>query len=198
MHRTKWTDEDNKFLTENCTHLSYEKISEKLQGRTLIAIRKQMRKLGIVKGSWHLPEKEIVLPQPSITQAAYIAGHFDGEGCIMLCSDASRFKLRIAVQCCHKPVLEVYMHYFGGSLTKSGGANKQKWRWTLSGYYNGLNFIQTVLPYSLEKKDQLETALNYIVQRIEASVTQPSQDIKRLATLTAHKLKVLKKIEFKD
>jgi len=156
MKKPKWTSQEETFLKENYQALSNVELALKI-GRTPAGIERRLTLLKCVRGNWHIPIKEFCLDTPSVSESAYFAGHFDGEGCVTIRADNERFKLQITVQCCYLPVLELYKRFYGGSIRPSSCCtNKKMWKWNLCGYYAGLRFIDTILPYSLEKKEQLE------------------------------------------
>lgn len=189
-----WTQEKLQILSDNYQFLNNEQLSELLPERSPMSIKHKLGRMGLTRGKWALPESNTnQFPELSELQKAYFAGYFDREGCISLVSSGNVYKIHIAISACHKPVLEKYLEYFGGSLFLGNGVNKPLWKWSLTGYYRALRFIDAILPFSMEKREQLEVARNYIAKRIEASITQPSEDIRELARLSAHRLGELKK-----
>jgi|GEM_PF-2171649 len=189
-----WTDEELELLTANYERMGNEELSKLFSGRTPMSIKHKLGRLGLSRGSWALPpDGSILLPDLTETQKSYFAGHFDGEGCIRLASNGRSYKIQISVTAAHKPVLDSYLACFSGSIHAHGGVNKPLFCWSLTGYYRSLRFIETIFPYAMEKREQLEVARDYIVKRIDASVTQPSDDIRELARVSAHRLTALKK-----
>ena len=89
--------------------------------------------LGIVRGYWHLqPHEE--LPTVPALEASYLAGHFDGEGCIYMRNSGKSYKLNCSVTAAWLPVLEKYQRYFGGSIHPAHAVKKPLNRWSLWGY----------------------------------------------------------------
>jgi hypothetical protein len=190
-----WNTEEIKVLIENFERLNNDELSNLLPGRTVLSIKDKLARLGLSRGKWSLPMGSMgQARETTITENAYFAGHFDGEGCVRLALNGKSYKIRISITLAHKPTLEKYQECFGGSLCSAGGVKKALWKWHLSGYHRSLIFIDTIIPFSMEKREQLEVARNYIVKRIEASMTQPSGDIRELARLSAHRLTQLKKM----
>jgi hypothetical protein len=188
-----WTEKELQTLNDNYQCLDNDKLAELIPGRTPQSIKAKLGRLGLTRGKWALPAStEDLLPEPTPFQICYFAGHFDGEGCIRLTTNGRSYKIHITVTAAHKPVLDEYLKYFGGSIHRNGGKNKPLFCWNLKGYYRGLRFIKFVLPFSMEKQEQLQVAHDYIVKRIEASMTQPSDEIRELAKLSAHRLTALK------
>lgn len=101
------------------------------------------------------------------TEAAYIAGFFDGEGCI--CCVKSRnnnLRLRVTIVQRTSPVLRKI-----AKLMNCGKVHKKKtdssygnslFVWYINDQVSLLKFIQVVLPYSIVKKKQLELGLKFL------------------------------------
>jgi len=91
---------------------------------------------------------------------AYVAGLFDGEGYVgCKINEKGWATWRIAVVNTNRDVLEQITKEFGGSIGKKAYSKlsvKPCWMWKLSGAANLLRFTQTILPYSIIKKDKLE------------------------------------------
>ena len=85
--------------------------------------------------------------------AAYFAGIFDAEGSVSV-QDFNGMQLSVSQN--HRAVCDALLKQFNGGITRSVG----KFVWTVSNREDALNFISEILPYSLEKKPQLELVLN--------------------------------------
>jgi len=193
MGNVSWTKAELAILQGNITTRSPRQLVALLPGRTESAIRGQCTKLGLLRGYWHLPPHE-TLPSVSMPDAAYLAGHFDGEGCITMAKRKRGFKLRCSVTATYHPVLEYYQSLFRGSIHPAGDfVNKPKWMWVLSGYSATMFFLDTLLPFLREKRPQAQLALDFIRVRIQASHAYPREDIKQLALQCYDALKAAKK-----
>jgi hypothetical protein len=176
-----WTAEETMLLQTHITTVSPRELTALLPGRTEPAIRQRCKKLGLLRGYWHLPPHQ-VLPTVSSIDAAYLAGHFDGEGCILMRSSGKSFKVASMVVGAWLPTLQKYQAYFGGRVgLTSGHTNKPLHRWQLHGYSANLFFLETIGPYLSEKAAQATIALDFIHLRIQASHAYPGEDIKQKA-----------------
>ncbi len=100
----------------------------------------------------------------SLSDLAYCAGFFDGEGCISLCKDNnSVYRLYIKISSTDYSVLEWVQEHFGGSIYRERkGTEKRKESW---GWYckteDQIVFLFGILPYTIIKRAQIIEALNY-------------------------------------
>lgn len=101
----------------------------------------------------------------SEVEKAYLAGLFDGEGCIA-CNFHSGGSIVLSVRFCNTNEAAVFRMYqlFEGSfnVVKWNPRNMKKrlWQWSLGGG-NCRFFLETLLPYLKIKKKQAELALAY-------------------------------------
>ena len=91
---------------------------------------------------------------------AWIAGFFDGEGCIT-CSNTG---VTVKISHTHKQSLEFIKSILGGSLNSRTGTNKPAWVWSVSGD-NAWKVLQTLLPFLHEKAEQADVALELLRTR---------------------------------
>lgn len=93
----------------------------------------------------------------------YLAGLFDGEGCIYLNPDT--FALRAQVIMTH-PVVKRFKELFGGSVYWRDNAKyaekgwKPLWTWCIR-CKQAENFLEQVVPYLIVKEDQARIALEF-------------------------------------
>ncbi len=107
------------------------------------------------------------------TDTAYIAGLFDGEGCVLI-STKQRFGrpvfwLEISITNTDLPVLEWVFSKLGGRLQKksySKKGNRPLWRWRASSK-EAASILEALLPYLRIKHDQVCIAVEF--QRIVSS-----------------------------
>ena len=90
----------------------------------------------------------------------WLAGFFDGEGCVSLSFYNTRNNYQLEVRIAQKDctVLHLIQIFYGGKVVASGVYNHQL-RW------NGMSaktFLETIKPYSIIKRNQIEAALQYI------------------------------------
>jgi intein/homing endonuclease len=112
------------------------------------------------------------------TDAAYIAGFFDGEGCIIIRGGENRSRqVRITIGQKYKNILVEFKDILGyGTLTGHSII-----RWTGSGYKfqfrisnikDITHFIKLILPYARCKKTELELALKFLQTKHSLSVKE--------------------------
>jgi hypothetical protein len=188
-----WTADETALLQEHITTVSPRDLVALLPGRTEPAIRQRCKKLGLLRGYWHLPAHQ-ELPSVPLVDAVYLAGHFDGEGCILMRASGKSYKVACVVTGAWVPTLHKYQSYFGGSIgPTSGYTNKPLHRWNLSGYSANLFFLETLVPYLSEKAAQAHIALEFIRLRIQASHAYPGENIKQRAYECYRALQAAKK-----
>lgn len=105
----------------------------------------------------------------SKTDAAYIAGFFDGEGCITCVKIKSKKNKnkkqspRLRIQLAQR---DPYILLKITKLLKYGRISQKKssgnYVWYLNSRLNLTHFIKTVLPYSVIKKKQLEVGIKFL------------------------------------
>ena len=108
------------------------------------------------------------------TELAYIAGLFDGEGCIHISRIKSskhthglRHQLTVDM-CMANPFLpELFQFHFGGQYgtKKVPDDHKSQWRWRTSSHIAS-EFLKTILPYLKIKRDEALLAVEF-QERIE-------------------------------
>jgi len=170
-----WTDEQIEILKKEFPLGNIDKIVEKT-GKKRSAIISQARRYRLcvtpVIPEWH---NKIPLEIKS-----YLAGHFDGEGCAFFRKkDNSRLTRTpsLSVSNAHLPSLELYRKYFNGKIVETkSGTNKQMFRWVCNKYEDVFNFILSILPYSIEKKDQLLLLKDFIESRNKQAKTVSFSD----------------------
>ncbi|MBM3118943.1 MAG: hypothetical protein FJ006_05225 [Chloroflexi bacterium] len=99
---------------------------------------------------------------------AYLAGFFDGEGCVTVVKGKNhlgniQYSLRVIVSNTNEYVLKMYQFSFGGRIQKHKH-NKPKWRdcyfWQLSST-QAYTFLKCVYPYLTLKKSQADLAFEF-------------------------------------
>ena len=189
----KWTAEEDAVLIKHYAEMSNEEVAAILTGRNSTSVRCRLRKLGLTRNP-NFVLKEIVFPEIPSTVAAYLAGHFDGEGYIALESDQSFFRPTVTVTNNYLPVLETYAAYFGGRFYPVKRCiNKRLYRWDLVGHVRCLHFANSLLPYSMEKREQLEVIKEYLTKRLDKTVAMSRVEINLLANNCSQKIRLLKK-----
>ena len=105
----------------------------------------------------------------SKTDLAYIAGFFDGEGCISIKRIRNRnrpfnqYQLEVTVGSTDEWVCERFKFVFGGNVRKTKSRNpnwKPFWVWRASSKTAGV-FLKVIIPYLHLKRDRAEIALTF-------------------------------------
>ncbi len=104
---------------------------------------------------------------------AYMAGIFDAEGCVTIAEKTpwvtkkaiKRLHHRMACKVSQKygNVLELFCEYFGGTVFKPKN-NTPFWDINAS---KALNYLQTVEPFLIVKKEEAQVAINFQKRKIE-------------------------------
>jgi hypothetical protein len=98
--------------------------------------------------------------------AAYLAGFFDGEGLVSIISFVGhghrQHAARINVTNTDLPILEMYQHYFGGSIRKHSKPRRQTYRWELRKNEDRQKFLLDVLAYLNVKHEEACTVLEFL------------------------------------
>lgn len=160
-------------------------------------------------GAWECEENmEAALNAPDVAEDharnAYFAGHFDGEGSIMFGPPGKGQSpgLLVRVSGVYKPTIEEYVANFGGVMkivlpTQEGHCRVQ-WTWICMAQDKVLRFINCILPYSREKRAQLELGLNYLMERIKCQESRLSAGLLAKIPDLKEKMAHLKQYEFRN
>jgi len=146
-------------------------ILEYFPTRTRISIQRKVAKLKLKK----LPMK---LGRVARTQIAYLAGFFDGEGCVFIRLDKKKLSCRgnsfigITLSNTDREVLEYFKNVFGGGSRNvvqryipSGSIIHQ---WTITGDRAYL-ILRAMYPYLRVKKNEAKVAMDYHEKRLKVN-----------------------------
>ena len=102
---------------------------------------------------------------------AYVAGYFDGEGCVGFYPRGENVipRIRIAVKSANLPCLLALKARFGGTVTVAslpGHKRKSQYRWRIGAIKDCLAFVVAVEPFSIEKRAQLALAREWLEHRL--------------------------------
>ncbi len=107
----------------------------------------------------------------------YLAGVFDGEGMVAVKRNGAKksggyyYGATVRVGMCCLPVLQSFQARFSGGIYSGGRMRNDAWApswiWTLAKRSDVYNFLLTVSPWLIEKRQQALTAIEYL-ERIEA------------------------------
>lgn len=143
--------------------------------------------------------KAMTIKPGSLMEIVYLAGHFDGEGCICMRrrkQDKAIPRLHVEIRCSYRPTLEKYENRFGGHLraTPHASTNKLLYSWALLAFSEMYPFLKQIEPFLEEKLPQAQVALKYLEARLNCKANRASlpNDIYVLADETYRILKELK------
>ena len=104
---------------------------------------------------------------------SYLAGVFDGEGCVLISKQASRrenwsteYRVVLRVSMSDGVVPLLFQNVFGGGLNKhyynrKHSHRKMQYCWEITGH-KCLTIMKELLPYSLIKRPQLEVCIHFL------------------------------------
>jgi hypothetical protein len=104
---------------------------------------------------------------------AWVAGFFDGEGCVIVEHSKSpdstrgwRTSLHATLTQTSLPCLELVQSKLGGTIKVSDNRTADTRRWAVQYTWsvrnqNAIEFLRKILPYSIVKKEQIELAVTY-------------------------------------
>ena len=85
---------------------------------------------------------------------SYLAGFFDGEGCIRINKTHGHYALIIQVSQCNRWVLELFKMHFGGSIHHREQSRYPSSMWSISSW-KASAFLEIIEPYLMLKKLRL-------------------------------------------
>lgn len=98
------------------------------------------------------------------SKIAYIAGFFDGEGCIRIKQASQKgnsYYVIAHITNTNHSILTEIEYLFGGKVRKQErGVNKTVYNWSLSSS-EAVDFIKTLSPFLKEKLEQAKTAIYF-------------------------------------
>lgn len=96
----------------------------------------------------------------------YMAGLFDGEGCVCITKSGGRKShgLRVSVAMTHAEVLQEIPKYYGGKVYGKYFRDNPNWKpqlqWGLSGQ-EAIEFLNRIYPFLIVKKPHAEVAFQF-------------------------------------
>jgi hypothetical protein len=91
----------------------------------------------------------------------YLAGLFDGEGCVQVTNTPA---VRAKLTSTHKPLIDLLEAQFGGNVSSNRAHKKDDWKeawtWTVYGQI-ALNFLAGVKPFLVVKAEAANLALQF-------------------------------------
>jgi intein/homing endonuclease len=119
--------------------------------------------------------------QPSEIELSYLAGYFDGEGCIHISKTGARV---VGIKSCYPKVVKTFHKFYGGKFTKDKN-NKKNIYWRNFFYFrifgeNSVNVIRSLYPFLREKKEQARLFIKHASSKDAHTKTQYAVQIKSL------------------
>jgi hypothetical protein len=87
----------------------------------------------------------------------YLAGFFDGEGCITKGGD-STISIRVTQLAEHREPLDEFKKRYKGNISNTGNKNRPCLRWALNGT-KAIKFLKDIFPLCVVKKRHIQLAL---------------------------------------
>lgn len=137
------------------------------------------------------------------TDIAYMAGFFDGEGCITLYKTRGIYSLHVDICQCNEHIIKWFQFCFGGTIHtryENHHKFKKQWRWHTSGG-NAMGFLKTIIPYLVLKKAEAELAIKFQSRRANKIKFRRSDEEKALdeaARILMHNLKDKTNLEVRN
>lgn len=128
----------------------------------------------------------------------YVAGFFDGDGSVGVyvdrhkgkgrsANDMDKYHLRVNVCNQNKPLLLKFMELWGGNVNRQSRA----YVWAI-GANRALKFLKDILPYVVNKRDQVELAIGFQTNRTHTHRANRSDP--EYGKSVSDKLKYLKRV----
>lgn len=108
---------------------------------------------------------------PSELDRAWVAGFFDGEGCIFVARSRHKgmkhgvhYRVSASISLTHLPTLERLQSLFGGNIHRNNWLSKVPgrksiWQWVLSGAGTVQTFLRSIRPFSVTKLEEVELGI---------------------------------------
>lgn len=106
------------------------------------------------------------------SRIAYLAGLFDGEGCVFISRKKSTgvnpsYGVSVSISNCHRGILELLRRAYGGYVKHYNETrpNQRDWfTWQLSGGKMAASFLTAIRPYSIIKAEEIDLALEFALR----------------------------------
>jgi hypothetical protein len=122
------------------------------------------------------PERDLPMQLHYTPSLEYLAGYFDGEGCITMRMRPLRktYRLDVHIHSAYLPILKHLQDRFGGSLHRElQFVSKPMHIWTLSDIPGCCAFLKSIQPYAIEKRKQIDVAVIWLEHRLTFPLRGP-------------------------
>jgi hypothetical protein len=120
------------------------------------------------------------------TEIAYIAGLFDGEGCVRIKhanQGGNSYYVIAHITNTNREMLEKVELYFGGNTRiQEKGRNKIVYNWSLSSS-EAVDFLKTLSPFLIEKLEQAKVAIYFHERKEKLSISQKVEFYQKMRDL---------------
>ena len=129
---------------------------------------------------------------------SYMAGFFDGEGCICIGKSPHGISLICSITQCNEWILQLFKMRFGGTVRLRQPYKAEKYRtfsWNISGGKAGI-FLGIIKPYLMLKRAEAELAIQFQMSkgRIGHHLTDNQKAVEEAQRILMQKLKMEGKI----
>lgn len=130
------------------------------------------------------------------SELSYMAGFFDGEGCMgvywdKIKNNKKRYYPMIKLTNNNKSILKEFEDRFEGGIYKHH-TSRQCWDWVIKGGKKTTYFLEIMTPYLRQKKEQAETLMEFC-NTITPGNTPITPELQIYREKLSNKLKRLKK-----
>ena len=127
---------------------------------------------------------------------AYLAGFFDGEGCIYIQGPRPKrhcYQLSVRISQANRWILERYRMAFGGLIREikpTSATAKCIWQWIISGK-QAMEFLNTIYPYLILKQCEARVAIEFQSARRKRGTPLSKEEwaVQEAQRILCHKLK---------
>ena len=122
---------------------------------------------------------------PKKEEIIYLAGFFDGDGCI---TTSPKTNFRLTISNTNKEILDWIKKNFGGNINNQHLPKNPKhntsWKWITTKRTDVLRILELIYPYLIVKKKQAKLIINYLNYHKNENKVYPivKEKLRRLKT----------------
>lgn len=165
----EWSVEDEEYLRQHYANDGLNALVKRL-GRSKLAIKTRAAKLGLEKtaegiynsiaetGEYGCPGVKMLTE----FELGYIAGLFDGEGCVSASIVRDRYtSLQLCIANTFKPLIEWIHDKLGGIIVEDANRLRPCYWWYLKNGRSVIEFLEVITPRLMVKKAQATIAMTW-------------------------------------